>query len=210
MNDATVNTQNKDRLFKKIFGSEDHRAWTLSLYNAVNGSNYTDPDKIEYNTIDDFLYLGYHNDVSFIIGETVNLYEHQSTYNPNLPLRFLIYVGKIYAKYVSAENNSIDIYRRKREIIPVPKFICFYNGSEKRPETEVMRFSDLLPPGSRSDIEITVNVLNINPEYNARLLEACQALKEYSLFTAAIRKNVYSKGMHDGCNIVIFLDLSAI
>ena len=35
---ATDNVQYKDRLFNFLFGSEENKEWTLSLYNAVNGS----------------------------------------------------------------------------------------------------------------------------------------------------------------------------
>ncbi len=81
--------QYKDRLFTFIFGSPENKAWTLSLFNAVNGSNYDDPDDIEINTIKEVLYLTMHNDVSFLIDGQMNLYEQQSSYNPNMPLRLL-------------------------------------------------------------------------------------------------------------------------
>ena len=41
---ARAQAQYKDRLFSFIFGSEEHKDWTLSLYNAVNGSSYDNPD----------------------------------------------------------------------------------------------------------------------------------------------------------------------
>lgn len=59
-----VNREYKDRLFKYIFGREENKAWALSLYNAINGTNYTDENSIELTTIDDALYMGMKNDVS--------------------------------------------------------------------------------------------------------------------------------------------------
>lgn len=77
----TVNDEHKDRVFKFLFANQDNRGWTLALYNAINGSNYDNPDDITFNTIDDAVYLGMKNGVSFIIVDEMNLWEHQSTFN---------------------------------------------------------------------------------------------------------------------------------
>ena len=53
-----INREYKDRLFIFIFGREENKEWTLSLFNAVNGSDYDDPSLIEFNTLNDFLYMG--------------------------------------------------------------------------------------------------------------------------------------------------------
>ena len=90
----------KDRLFKFIFGNPENRQWTLSLYNAVGGTNYTDPEEIQFNTIGDAVYMRMKNDISFIIAFEMNLWEHQSTFNPNMPMRFFIYAGRLYEKYI--------------------------------------------------------------------------------------------------------------
>ena len=99
---AEVNREYKDRVFKFIFGNPENKEWTLSLYNAVNGSQYKNPDEIQFNTIEDAVYMGMKNDVSFIIRSEMNLWEHQSSFNPNIPIRFLIYGGRLYEKYISA------------------------------------------------------------------------------------------------------------
>ena len=101
----------KDSLFRLIFGGED-KSWTLSLYNAVNGSDYRNPEDITITTIEDALYLNMKNDVSFLIADTMNLYEAQSTFNPNMPLRMLIYSGMVYSSYaVFGEKYNDPIYR---------------------------------------------------------------------------------------------------
>mgnify|MGYP006936021288 CR=1 FL=1 len=94
-----TNGKYKDRLFKFFFGNPENKEWTLSLYNAVNESNYENADDIRYNTIDDAIYMNMKNDVSFIIEDTMSLYEQQSTYCPNMPLRFLMYLAKLYERF---------------------------------------------------------------------------------------------------------------
>ncbi|MBQ9582382.1 MAG: hypothetical protein IJR21_08415, partial [Synergistaceae bacterium] len=83
---ALINEEHKDRVFKFIFGNPDNKEWTLNLYNAVNGSDYKNTDDIEFDTIENAVYLGMKNDVSFIIMSEINLWEHQSSYNPNMPM----------------------------------------------------------------------------------------------------------------------------
>ena len=100
----TVQREYKDRLFNFIFGSEENKAWTLSLYNAVNNTNYTDPDAVQINTIKEVLYLGMHNDASFLLAEDMNLYEQQSTFNPNMPIRMMQYAGNLYEKYIKEKK----------------------------------------------------------------------------------------------------------
>ena len=87
---AAVNTQYKDRLFIFLFGSEENRAWTLSLYNAINNSEYKDPSLIEITTIRDIKFLGMQNDLSFLVFDEMDLFEQQSSYNPNMPLRIIL------------------------------------------------------------------------------------------------------------------------
>lgn len=81
----------QDTLFKAIFGREEHKGWLLSLYNALNDTDYTNPDDLELNTIEDIIYVTMKNDISFLLDSQLNLYEQQSSFNPNMPLRGLMY-----------------------------------------------------------------------------------------------------------------------
>ena len=128
MSDATANPQNKDRLFKKIFGSEDHKAWTLSLYNAINHSHHENPDDITITTIESVVYMSMKNDLSFLIDSTMSFYEHQSSFEPNLPMRMLLYACMVYSKFVKTKKNRISLYSGIPQVIPVPKLVCLYNG----------------------------------------------------------------------------------
>ncbi|MBR1438864.1 MAG: hypothetical protein IJ587_10050 [Synergistaceae bacterium] len=188
-----TNTKHKDRLFKFIFGNPEHKEWTLSLYNALNGSNYDNPDDIEFNTIEDVIYMGMKNDVSFLIMDamTMNIWEHQSSFNPNLPVRFLMYAGQLYDKYMTQKN--IYKYGRKLRRLPKPKCICFYNGTDEQQEEQILRLSEAFGADD-GDIEVVVRMLNINYGCNSALMEACRVLNDYAEFIDSIRGN-QDKGM---------------
>ena len=180
-----MNEEHKDRVFKFLFGHPENRVWTLALYNAVNGSSYDNPDDIEFNTIEDAVYLGMKNDVSFIIVDEMNLWEHQSTFNPNMPMRFFLYAGKLYEKYIA--GSEYYPYSRTLQPVPRPKCICFYNGTAEQPERQILRLSEAF--GGDGDIEVVVKMLNINYGKNKALMEACDPLNEYAWLVDAIRRN---------------------
>ena len=184
---AKVNREYKDRLFSFLFGSPENREWTLSLYNAVNGSKYRDADKIQIKTIKEVLYLGMHNDVSFQIYDILNLYEQQSSFNPNMPLRQMQYAGNVYERYVT--EHKLNKYGKTLIKLPMPKLITFYNGTDDEPDEQILKLSDSFLSGSEGDIEVSVRMLNINYGRNKKLLDACKPLKEYSWFVDEIRKN---------------------
>ncbi|MBP5565065.1 MAG: hypothetical protein J6X45_05025 [Lachnospiraceae bacterium] len=180
-NEDSVNRNRKSTLFCLIFGRYENRRWTLDLYNAINNSHYTDPDEITLNTLEDALYMGIKNDVSFILDSVMNLYEHQSTFNPNMPLRQLEYAADLYKKYLA--SNNLDKYSSKRITIPLAKLLVFYNGTKEEPEETVLSLSESYPEHLRdmeADITVTTKMLNINYSCNKKLLDACKPLSEYS------------------------------
>lgn len=153
-----VNKQHKDRLFKFVFGNPDHKDWALSLYNALNGSDYTNPEDIEFNTIEDAVYLGMQNDASFIVSFILWIWEHQASFNPNMPVRFLIYAGRLYDKYLT--DHNIYRYGTVLHKLPKPKCVCFYNGTQEQPEDITLKLSDAFEAeGVKPDIEVTVKML---------------------------------------------------
>ena len=137
---GAFNRQYQDRLFKAIFGREEHKDWLLSLYNALNGSSYTDPSAIEINTIEGIIYVTMKNDISFLIDSQLNLYEQQSSYNPNMPLRGLMYFSQLYQKYISKQRK--DIYSSALLKIPTPQFIVIYTGSTELDDVKELKLSD--------------------------------------------------------------------
>ena len=170
-----ITRKHKDSLFRFIFGRSDHKEWLLSLYNALNHSNYTNPEDIEMTTIDNVIYLGMHNDVSFIIEDNLMMMEHQTTPSKNMSIRFLLYYAKVLEGYLQKRN--IDLYKIGSIPLPNPRFIVFYNGSRETGEYEEERFSTHYK-GS-PNIELVAEHYNINKGMNDSLKDACQALEEY-------------------------------
>lgn len=180
-----LNHAHKDRLFRLVFGEKKD---LLSLYNAINGTDYQDPEELTVTTLEDVIYLGMKNDVSFMIGSTMNLYEQQSSWSENMPLRGLIYFAGLYQEYVT--QNGCNMYGSRRVLLPAPQYVVFYNGGGKRPEKTVLRLSDSFRPqedGRQFCLECEATILNINRGCNKELLEKCRKLGEYAEFVAVIR-----------------------
>ena len=161
--------------------------YALDVYNAMNDSVYTDPDMIQIMRLENGISLSVRNDASFFISNYLNLYEHQSTYSPNAPLRFLIYLTNLLKTTI----RKRDLYSRKRVQIATPHFAVFYNGTEKRPEKEVLKLSDaFINQTDTPEIELTVTVYNINPNNNTQLLEKSEVLRGYMIFVNHVRENL--------------------
>ena len=161
--------------------------YALDVYNAMNNSGYTDPDMIQIMRLENGISLSIRNDASFFISNYLNLYEHQSTYSPNAPLRFLIYLTSLLKKMIGKR----DLYGRKRVQIATPHFAVLYNGTEKRPEKEVLKLSDaFIHQTDTPEIELTVTVYNINPDNNTQLLEKSKVLSGYMIFVNRVRENL--------------------
>ena len=180
----------KDRLFTFIFGREENREWTLSLYNAINQSSYANPDAIEFTTIKEMLYLGMHNDVSFIIANELNLYEQQATYNPNMPLRQMQYAGNLFEQYIVKHDKNK--FGKTLIKLPVPKLVVFYNGTDDQPQEKILRLSDAFPKGAKADIAVRVRMINVNEGKIPMLFKACQPLREYAWIVDKIRKYAHN------------------
>ena len=186
-----INREYKDRLFKLIFGNPRHKDWTLILLNAVSGTNYTDSDAVEFTTIEDAVYLGMKNDVSFLFNGVMSFYEQQSSPDKTLPVRFLSYSGMIYSKHI--ERTWKNEQRFPKEF-PIPICVCFYNGTSKQPDRQELKLSDLfikspVPLKIQPSIEVTVTVFNVNSGRNKELLASCKPLADYSWFVGRVRFN---------------------
>lgn len=183
-----VNFKYKDSLFRFIF--KDKEA-LLTLYNAVNESDYTDPEALEIYTMEDFVYMNMKNDLSFLIDWNMNVFEHQSTYNPNMPLRGFLYMAAAFKKYIAL--NRLDIYGSKRLSLPVPRYYVFYNGLTERPDEEIWYLTDSMEGAATSEkscVQFRAHMVNINMERNSKLMEKCPLLYEYSVFVAEVRKRI--------------------
>ncbi len=183
-----LNRKYKDRLFRFIFSDKGN---LLQLYNAINDSHYNNPDDLVITTIDDVVYMGMKNDLSFIIDDIMSLYEHQSTHSPNLPLRGLFYFSAMYRNYI--EPMKQKLYTDSPLRIPFPVYLVFYNGSMEEPERKEILLSDLFiqnGKGLQPALECTALLLNINVGHNQELMEKCRILKEYAQFIHTIRSKI--------------------
>lgn len=177
----------KSRLFVMIF---EEKKKLLELYNAVSGKHYEDPELLEINTLDNAIYMSMKNDISFLIDARLALYEHQSTYSPNLPLRFFLYLADLYSDMI----RNVNLYSSKKVQLPTPHFVVFYNGERKQPDRKILKLSDLYSVVEKEyKLNLEVLMLNINSGHNPELMEACHTLWEYAEYTNRVR--TYAKEM---------------
>ncbi|MDC7288359.1 hypothetical protein NXH76_11150 [Blautia schinkii] len=187
-----VQRTHKDTLFRFIFRDEKK---LLQLYNALNDTSYEDTSGLVITTLKNVIYLGYKNDVSFLLDWLLYLIEHQSTWNPNIPLRGVLYFARLYKDFI--DMFALDLYSTSQIELPYPQYIVFYNGLEDRAEREILHLSDAFvtpehPVGGISvpALECNALVLNINYGKNQELLEKCKPLLDYSRFIFYIRQNM--------------------
>ena len=186
--EINVNREYKSSVFKAFFSIREN---CLALYNAVNGTDYGADADIRIETLENSVFLNIYNDVSFVICGTVNLYEHQSTLNPNMALRDLFYISHLYKAIAMRSEN--DLYGSKLIKLPNPSFMVFYNGREDAPEEEIMNLSDSFEHVTNTpELELTVRFVNINYGHNNDLMNGCTPLRDYSILTRRVRDNLDS------------------
>ena len=190
-----ANRKYKDTIFRWIFSQIEN---LLSLYNAVTGKHYQNPEELEIVTLENAIYMGMKNDLAFLINLELNLYEHQSTWNPNMPLRDLFYVAKEYEQLIRKET----LYSSRLVKLPVPRFLVFCNGRmPDQAEKIVLKLSDSFEKRTgEPELELKVTVLNINAGCNETLMNACRLLKEYSLYVARVRSYASQMDMNTAVN----------
>ena len=183
----------KDTLFRLLFRDRNR---LLSLYNAVNGTSYNSPEDLTVVTLENAVYMNMKNDVAFLVDFHLNLYEHQSTWNPNMPLRNLFHVAKEYQTLTRDES----LYAPQLVKIPTPNFVVFYNGDREIGDSCVLKISDSFEhPTEDPGLELKVKILKIAPGKNSELLDTCQTLKEYMLFVERVR--LHAKTMTVGATV---------
>lgn len=226
------NREYKSRLFSFIFGKEENKHWTLSLYNAIHGTSHDNISDITINTIEDIVYMGMKNDLSILVSENISLYrsmelyEQQSSYNPNMPIREFMYAGKLYDKFI--HSARLNRYGKKLLPLPLPKLVVFYNGEDEKEDEVILSLSDSFKEEIRQniirrrkenneelddadvlveveqifqeaspDIEVKVRMVNINYGHNMEMLSVCRPLEEYAWFIARIRGNLETDNNND-------------
>ncbi len=184
------NRKYKDRLFRFLFRDKKD---LLQLYNAVNDSDYTNPNDLEIITLEDVIFMKMKNDLSFMIGNRLNLYEHQSTYSPNMPIRGLIYFSRQYEGIIAEEQRNV--YGSKLIKLPTPEYVIFYNGMREQKDKTELYLSDSFETGRGTGcLECRAVMLNINRGHNKELMVKCRRVWEYAEFIAEVNDNL-SKNM---------------
>lgn len=175
------NREYKSDVFSMIMEDKNN---ALQVYNALNGSNYNDPEQVEIEKLESGISLTIRNDCAFIVDMSLNIYEHQSSYNPNMPLRSLIY----FTSYIRQLTQNRDLFSSSVVKIPTPHFAVFYNGTKDRPPREIVKLSmSYEKPTDEPELELICSVYNINPGKDEELLEKCPVLYEYMQFIEAVR-----------------------
>ncbi|MCL2772672.1 MAG: Rpn family recombination-promoting nuclease/putative transposase [Oscillospiraceae bacterium] len=183
------NREYKDNVFRLLFGD---RSKSAELYGAIKGTNY-DSKEIIMNTLQNSLFVGLRNDISFSVeNKFIILIEHQASINPNMGLRCLLYIARLYEQL--ADKNGI--YKTKPISIENPEFYVIYNGKDDYPEKATIRLSDLFKvQGIKNNLELTVTVYNANKGYNKRIMNHSKTLYEYAEFIAKVRDYAENSGL---------------
>lgn len=187
------NREYKSDVFSMLMGDKNN---ALSVYNILNGTNLTNPDEVEIQTLDKGVSLTVRNDAAFVVDASLSVYEHQSTVCPNMPVRNLVYYTTIVSEYLKKKN----IFGRKLVKIPVPKFVVFYNGDEDQPSEYEMKLSDAFEKKVENpELELVCKVYNINFGKNKDILDRCPILREYMTFVDYVRFYHKEQNFEDLC-----------
>jgi hypothetical protein len=182
-------------VFSLLFGNPNA---LRELYSALEGVEIDPSLEININTLEGALYMKRLNDLSFTIGgKLVVLIEHQSTINPNMPLRILMYIARVYEKIVANK----DIYAKGLIKIPRPEIFVLYNGPDVEWDTQELKLSDafenaakLVADGTATPpLELVVKMYNINGGHNAAMLRKSEALLGYSIFIDKVKAHYNGK-----------------
>ena len=191
------NREYKSSVFSLLFSEPDV---LRELYSTLEGIPLPPDVPIRINTLQNVLFQNRMNDISFSIGkQQVVLFEHQSTLNPNLALRLLMYIARIYEKIIVDNKN---LYTTHLIRIPRPEFFVLYNGKSPCPDVITQKLSDTfenpaslgLPEKEIPALELTVKVININQGKNEGMVQKCKILAQYSAFIAKARELVDKYG----------------
>lgn len=198
MAELKVNRKYKDTVFRMLFSDKER---LLELYNAVSGKNYNNADELEIVTLENAVYMGMKNDLAFLLNMNIYLYEHQSTVNPNMPLRDLFYITSEFSELVELKS----LYSSALIKLPTPNFVVFYNGDIEIGDVSEYRLSDsYMTSVEEPALELRVTVLNVNYGKNVKLMEQCESLKEYAQYVALVRKYKQETGsLDDGVKLAI-------
>ena len=169
----------KDSVFTLLFSEISN---VRKLYQELHddGENYSDED-FKIITLENAFINGLYNDLGFSVKDRlIILVEAQSTFNPNMGVRFLMYIAKSYHDYIV--DNKLNIFGEKLIKLPAPEFIVVYSGSKKTDIDEI-RLSDCFPAYIDPNIELKVKVIRSDTSPNGILQEYLSFCELYTANT---------------------------
>ncbi len=182
-----ANREYKDSVFSMYMTRDPKRL--IEVYNALQNTNYPLNTPVEINTLSDVLYKNRINDISFLLdGKLISMWEHQSTINYNITVRFVMYYARELEKEISSEN----IYRRSRIPIPAPECIVLYNGTDPAPDEQILHLSSSFIEQPSIPVEFSVRIVNINKGHNPEMMAKSKSLSDYSTFIDYVRQNQHA------------------
>ena len=154
------------------------------------------------HTIDDVIYIKMKNDVSILLESFLYLWEQQSTYNPNMPIRGLMYFSKMYDRYIM--ENQLNIYGKTLIKLPTPRYTVLYNGTEELPgQMKLKLLESFINTDTSGYFEWTATMINLNNGKNDNLLEHCRPLRDYMTLVNKIRSNNETMKLEDAVDAAV-------
>jgi len=179
-----ANREYKDSVFSMYMTEDPKRL--IEVYNALQNTNYPPDTPVKINTLTNILYKNRINDVSFLMAQKfISMWEHQSTINYNITVRFLMYYARELEKEISSEN----IYRRTRVMIPAPECIVLYNGTDPAPDEQIFHLSSSFIAPPSIPVDFSVRMVNINKGHNPEIMRRSKSIHDYSALVDYIREN---------------------
>ena len=203
-----ANREIKDGVFRLLFGEPENAA---ELYHALTEIECS-PDEIQIITITTTISGKQKNDLAFVVrGKALVVGEHMSSPYANMPVRFLMYTGQLYEKWIKMKDEEKFLYRKTLYKVPTPEFVVFYNGADEKPEKETLRLSDAFetnPDGNLGCLKLEVPVYNINKGMNKELFGKSGKLAQYAEFIAKVREfnklyDDYTQAVREAANYCI-------
>lgn len=134
---------------------------------------------------EDAVYISQKNDCAVCVQSSLALFEQQSSWNPNMPLRGFLYFAAEYAGWLARHKK--DVHSKGLVKIPAPSYYVLYNGTDRNMEMMDLRLSDAFEK-SAEGYEWTAHVVNVNAGHNTAILGRCKLLGQYAQFIADIRQ----------------------
>lgn len=172
----------KDGVFRNLFLN---KKYALQLYNVIHPENLeVNENDISYINIDRVLTTDIRNDLAFRVKNSfIYMFEEQTTWSYNMPLRMFLYISEIWKNYII--QNNLNIYKYSAISIPVPEFYVVFTGKKANQLSELSLARDILK-NENSPVDLKIKILYRGKSDN-------DILSQYIKFTKIIDKYMDKK-----------------